>query len=541
MWGRFKNIFLAILSGLLIGSAFPPFDFTMGAFVGLVPLLYLEHQFSEEKKSKWKLFLLAYVAFVVWNAVACWWIYYAAQWGGLAFEVLANSLLFALMFLLFHFVKKHISKTFWPFALIALWVSLEFLHFQNWELSWPWLSLGNVFANRPYLIQWYEFTGVLGGSAWVLGMNWLLFLCLKEWKINRAFNTHVFRRFIHADFLLLAPIVISVGLYLTYIEETNPVKVLVVQPNIDPYGEKFGAMGSVQQLEKAAALAAQKIDDSTSYMVLPETAIHGNNLWEGKLHVTREIGVLAEIVNKHPQLHIVSGISSDALVYPKDKQNLPPSYRKFGDADEYYESYNAAVQIDSSFTFPMYHKSLLVMGAERVPFETIFPSLKELSMDFGGTFGTLGTQKSRSNFSSLNGKIQVAPIICYESIYSDYVTEYVRKGANLLFIVTNDGWWDDTPGYKQHFAYARIRAIENRRSVARSANTGISGFINQKGDVLSQTEWWKPDAISATINANSNETLFTKFPYLVGGVAVSSSFIFLILAVVNQQRKKSIK
>ena len=400
-----------------------------------------------------------------------------------------------------------------------------------------WLTLGNVFANRPYLIQWYEFTGVLGGSAWVLALNWMIFQCFMEWKITRTFTTHVFRKFVNADFLLLAPIVLSVALYFFYVEDENPVKVVVVQPNIDPYSEKFGGMESVRQLEKAVELASTKVDDSTYYMVMPETAIHGNNMWEGKLHVTREIGVLAEFVNKHPKLHIVSGISSDALVFPKDKQNLPPSYRKFGDADEYYESYNAAVQIDSSFTFPMYHKSLLVMGAERVPFETVFPSLKELSMDFGGTFGTLGTQKSRSNFSSLNSKIQVAPIICYESIYSDYVTEYVRKGANLLFIVTNDGWWDDTPGYKQHFAYARIRAIENRRSIARSANTGISGFINQKGEVISQTEWWKPDAISATINANNSETLFTKFPYLVGGLAVISGFVFFILAVVNWRRK----
>jgi apolipoprotein N-acyltransferase len=181
------------------------------------------------------------------------------------------------------------------------------------------------------------------------------------------------------------------------------------------------------------------------------------------------------------------------------------------------------------------------MGAERVPFESLFPSLKEFLLDLGGTSGTLGSQNHRSNFTSVDGKMQVAPIICYESIYSDYVTEYVRKGANLLFIITNDGWWQDTPGYKQHFAFARIRAIENRRSIARSANTGISGFINQKGDVLSHTEWWKADAISATINANNGETLFTKFPYLIGGIAVISTFILLLLTTVQLWRKKAVK
>lgn len=540
MLQKFKYSLFSILSGLLIALAFPPFDFTLGAFVGLVPLLYIEHKLFENGASKWKVFGYAYLTFFVWNLTCCWWIYYAAQLGGVAFEVLANSLLFALLFLLFHVVKKQISKPLWPLAFIALWLSLEFLHFQNWELSWPWLSLGNVFANRPYLIQWYEYTGVLGGSAWVLGLNWMLYLCVVEWRSAKSFNTHVFRRLINADFLLLAPIVISAAIYMTYAEEVNPVNVVVVQPNIDPYGEKFGSMSPAQQMEKAIKLATPKISDSTQYVVLPETAIQGDQ-WEDRLNKSKEVAILSSLLEKNKKLNIVSGISSAAMVAPKDKENIPTSYRKFSDADEYYEYYNAAVQIDSSFTFPMYHKSLLVMGAERVPFESMFPSLKELLLDFGGTSGTLGSQKHRSNFTSIDGKIQVAPIICYESIYSDYVTEYVRKGANLLFIVTNDGWWQDTPGYKQHFAYARIRAIENRRSVARSANTGISGFIDQRGNIISNTEWWKDDALSATINANNKETLFTKFPYIFGTVAVISTFVLLLISVVIIWRKKSSK
>ena len=540
MLQRLKYPLLSILSGFLIALAFPPFDFTLGAFIGLVPLLYIEHQQFEKKASKWKVFGYAYLTFFVWNLTCCWWIYYAAQLGGVAFEVLANSLLFALMFLLFHVVKKQIAKPLWPLAFISIWLSLEFLHFQNWELSWPWLSLGNVFANRPYLIQWYEFVGVLGGSAWVLGMNWMLFLCVKEWRSAKSFNTQVFRRLINADFLLLAPIVISVAIYMTYVEDENPVKVMVVQPNIDPYGEKFDGMTSEQQMERAILLAASKITDSTRYVVLPETAIQGNQ-WEERLNKSQEIAMLADLLQNHENLNIVSGLSSTALVNPKDANDIPSSYRKFTDASDYYESYNAAIQIDTSFSFPIYHKSLLVMGAERVPFESLFPALKEFLLDLGGTSGTLGSQNHRSNFTSVDGKMQVAPIICYESIYSDYVTEYVRKGANLLFIITNDGWWQDTPGYKQHFAFARIRAIENRRSIARSANTGISGFIDQKGDVISKTEWWKPDAISATINANNSETLFTKFPYLMGGIAVISTFILLLLTTVQLWRKKSAK
>ncbi len=518
MLQKFKYFTLAILSGILISLAFPPFDFTLGIFVALIPMLYIEHRLFENKTKNIKIFGYAYLTFFTWNLVDCWWLYYAAKIEGLAFEVLANSLLFALMFLLFSLSKKHLPHKLWPVSFICLWLSLEFLHFQDWELSWPWLSLGNVFANQPYLIQWYEFTGVLGGTLWVLALNYMLFLCFLKYREHKVFNHQVFRLLLRADFYLLAPIVLSVGLYFSYVEEENPVQIVVAQPNIDPYSEKFRDMSPEQQIAKALQLSYSKLSTKTDYLLLPETAIQGQE-WEEKLNDSRNINFLKSVVNKFPQLKIVSGIASYGLVFPKDTHELPVSYRKFYSDDQYYESYNAAIQIDSSSKYQLYHKSLLVMGAERVPFQKYFPSLAQLSMDFGGPAGTLGSQETRSVFTSPKNT-KVAPIICYESIYSDYVTEYVRNGANLLFILTNDGWWDDTPGYKQHFAFARLRAIENRRSIARSANTGVSGFIDQKGNIIAQTEWWKDDALAGTLNANEKLTIFSQFPYLIGGIAL---------------------
>ncbi|MFN5784775.1 MAG: nitrilase-related carbon-nitrogen hydrolase, partial [Flavobacteriia bacterium] len=121
--------------------------------------------------------------------------------------------------------------------------------------------------------------------------------------------------------------------------------------------------------------------------------------------------------------------------------------------------------------------------------------------------------------------------ICYESIYGEFNAEQCRKGAEAIFIITNDGWWKDTPGYKQHMSFARLRAIENRRSVARSANTGTSCIINQRGDVLQQTNWWTQDAIKATINLNSKLTFYTRSGDLLGKVFSLVSLVILSMVI----------
>ncbi|MFN6947122.1 MAG: nitrilase-related carbon-nitrogen hydrolase, partial [Cytophagaceae bacterium] len=106
--------------------------------------------------------------------------------------------------------------------------------------------------------------------------------------------------------------------------------------------------------------------------------------------------------------------------------------------------------------------------------------------------------------------IGAAPVICYESIYGEFVSDYVKNGATFIAIITNDAWWGNTPGHRQHLQYASLRAIETRKSVARSANTGISGFINQRGDILAASEYWVQDAMKGTIMSNDILTFYTK-------------------------------
>jgi len=157
----------------------------------------------------------------------------------------------------------------------------------------------------------------------------------------------------------------------------------------------------------------------------------------------------------------------------------------------------------------------------------------------GGTVGTLGVDSAQIPFTGRKN-LKVAPVICYESAYGEFVSHSVRNGANMIFVITNDGWWGNTPGYRQHFLFSRLRAIETRRSVARSANTGISGFINQRGDVSQATKYWVPAAIRQTINANDVLTFYVKHGDYLARISVIGallSFLFTIGMIIITKKK----
>jgi apolipoprotein N-acyltransferase len=153
----------------------------------------------------------------------------------------------------------------------------------------------------------------------------------------------------------------------------------------------------------------------------------------------------------------------------------------------------------------------------------------------------LGRDSERKVFVPWDQHFKAAPVICYESIYGDYITEYIRKGANILTIITNDGWWDNTPGYKQHMNYARLRAIETRKWVARSANTGISAFIDPLGNVINPQPWDTEASIKLTIPIDNRQTFYVKHGDLLSRAAVVVSILLMLLNIVLFLRRKTTK
>jgi len=420
----------------------------------------------------------------------------------------------ACVIFLFVWLKSKFNDRRAWWALLSFWLSFEYLHL-NWDLSWPWLTLGNVFAHYPKYIQWYEFTGVLGGSLWIVLANILLFHSFKNKK-----------KYTLPSLVIIIPILIS--FCVQFEDDGKDVEVVVVQPNIDPYQEKFDGLTSLEQLDIFIELAETKLDSNTNYLIGPETAII-DGLWENKIDNAAEISRLKGLIDKYPDLNIILG----AVTYKAyaEFDEVPLTARKFTGLDAYYDVYNSAIQVNKS-AISIYHKSKLVQGVEFTPFPSILEKLEFLTIDLGGITGSLGTQDFREVFPS--NSAQIAPIICYESVFGEYTTNYARNGADIFAIITNDGWWKDTPGYKQHLNYASLRAIECRRAIARSANTGISAFIDSRGNINRKTNWDEEVVIKDIIKTNTVQTFYISFGDYIGRLSAFIAVMFLCFAVAKR-------
>lgn len=532
---NFKLTGLSILSGLLLGLAWPETGgFTFLIFIGFLPLLYVEHMVSLQSKKNTSLhvFLYAYISFFVFNTFTTWWIWYSSEGGVIMAEVL-YSLFMATIFLWFHAAKKYLGNKRGYIALVVFWIGFEWVHY-NWEFSHPWNTLGNAFANQPKIIQWYEYTGVLGGSFWVLLVNLLFFYFLLK-LINGNKLRNEIKIIVVTMAVILTPIIYSFITYNNYIETENPIEIVIVQPNIDPYVEKFGGLTEEEQITKILELASKKVTSKTAYVVAPETAIP-RAFVENYPEESYGLQAINRWISNFPNLTFVIGAST-YIEYPKSEQKPTPTVRYDRQTGGWYDVYNSALQLNNVAKMQIYHKSKLVLGVEKIPYPTLFSPLESFAINLGGTIGSLGVEKESFNF--INDSIRIAPVICYESIYGEYFSTYVKKGAQAVFIITNDGWWNDSPGYKQHLAYARLRAIETRRSIARSANTGISGFINQRGDIIQQSTWWKSEALKGTINLNHKQTFYTQSGDWIGRVFAALAVLLLAWSWGTKIKNKS--
>ncbi len=521
------------LSGLLLWLSWPDRGFTPLIFFAFVPLLFVNHYFNDHdvKRRKWKVFGHFYWTMFVWNMLTTWWIYNSTGVGSFV-AIGLNSLFIAIVWLLFHITKKKSGMFAGSVSLFCFIIGFEYLHL-TWEISWPWLTLGNVFATHPAYVQWYEFTGVLGGSIWVIAANLFFFVVAKN-IFTRDLLTQLRRinsmvALFASGILIVTPMIFSQWLYQRHKDMGTPVNVVAVQPNIDPYHEKFNG-SSDDQLAKMLQLASTQIDSSTQFVIFPETALP-DGIWEEDISSHKQIKTIEKFIHAFPNVTVLIGVST-MREYQNDSSKTETA-RTFKDSKNYYDEFNSAVMIDSANHIQIYHKSRLVPGIEKMPYPKVFGFLEPLALKLGGTNGSLGIQNERTNFISLDGT-KVSPAICYESIYGGFLSDYIRKGGQLIFIMTNDGWWGNTAGYRQHMSYGRLRAIEFRKSIARSANTGISCFINQRGDVLQQTKWWEDDAIKQTIYKNDIKTFYAKHGDYLGVIA---SWIAVLLLLLNFFKK----
>jgi apolipoprotein N-acyltransferase len=525
---RSHLLLLSLCSGLLLTPSWYEWGHGLILMIALVPLLFVEDHLALKARENRSVlaFLYSFITFFVFNSLTTWWIFNATAVGVIV-AILVNSLTSSLVFWAFHFTKRKLGSPLGYFALIVYWITWEHFYF-NAEISWPWLTLGHGFNYNIRLIQWYEYTGVLGGTLWILTVNILIFNSLKMY-LSGTRGKVILSSVVLILILIISPIAISLVRFNTYLEKSDPVDIVVIQPNIDPY-RKFVAIPSMEQTAIQLSEAARVADSAVDYFVAPETSIN-NNIWMDEIEYVPDVKMIRHFLTRYPGAKYVVGVQCYRRFYPGDK--LTSNARLIPTGEFYYDSYNAAIQLDSTTNVPYYFKSKLVVGVEKMPYAKYLKFLEKLTLRLGGTFRGWGTQEDRGTFISSVDSNRVSPVICYESVFGEFVTGYVKNGANLIFVITNDGWWGDTPGYHQHNAFSSIRAIETRRSIARSANTGISCFINQRGEVLQKLTWWKRGAIRETLNANDKLTFYVKYGDYIGRAARFFAMLVVLLLVAN--------
>lgn len=534
---RKKRIILCLLSSLLLSLGWFSWFTGLILIFAFIPLLLVEdHLYNNKDHYKpFQAFLYGSLTFIAWNAISVYWIYHATLVGAIA-AVLISSLLMSTAFWLFHVTHRRFGNRLGYISFLIYWIAFE--HFYlNAELSFPWLNLGNGLAKDILFIQWFDITGSLGGTLWLLMTNMLIFLLVKGF-INNISKIQRIRSTIFLFIVVFLPMIFSILRFYRYQEDSDPRTIVVVQPNIDPYKEKFGGLSNEQQLAIILELVDSLTSNQTDYIVGPETAVD-DNIWENYINHNPSIVRIRKFIKKFPDAKFVIGLTTFRKF--EEGEVLSPTAREFSDFEAYYDIYNAAGQIDTTLEVPLYHKSKLVTGVEKMPYPGIFKFLEKLIIDLGGTTGSYGTQTERSTLDDPSGNTKVGTAICYESVYGEYFSGYIRHGANLMFVITNDGWWGNTAGYRQHLTYSSLRAIETRRSIARSANTGISCFINQKGEIIDPTEWWRPDVIQSKLNINNKITFYVRFGDYIGRIsdflAVILMFYLLVNGLMNRAKK----
>lgn len=481
---------------------------------------------KQKTYSGWAPFLFALPGMLLWNALDTYWIYNSTAVGGIV-AIALNSLFMAFVIQIYHLIRKNVFRFkggYW--ILPVAWMAFEYLHL-NWSLNWPWLNIGNGFSMYPRWIQWYEYTGTFGGTLWVFVVNLLLFTALRSlFSGRKGYNP----LWIVAMALLVfaVPVFLSHRMYHAYEEREDPLDILVIQPNNDPYTEQYG-LSPDEVLSNVYDLIDTHGDSLVDFIVLPESVIQEGSLFERKLTESRSVRSLLDYMSQYPQTAICIGASTYKRFLPGE--TLTSTARLVPNADWYYDAYNTVFYMDNISEIQLYHKSKLTPGVEVMPLIEYLPFIEHLALDLGGTVGSLGIDRERKPFYNTLHEVSVAPCICYESIFGEFLSGFVRNGAEAIFVMTNDGWWKDTPGYRQHASYARLRAIEMRRSIARSANTGTSCFINQRGDVIKATPYWERTAIRHTINANDRITFYAQHGDYIARVAVLTFLIMLLASV----------
>lgn len=540
-----QNLILSILSGLLLAASFPPYPFFPLAFVGFIPILYALTWGGARRR-----FLILYLTFFIYHVGTNWWM---GSWQTetdpfLTISAVALAIVhpffFMIPFVLFFIIMRRLGRNIALWLFPFQWTAFEWWHSLS-DFSYPWLSIGYSQIYNKYWVQIVDITGIWGASFLIVLCNVLILMIMLNYKeagLGKASIETVFRpkNSKALSFMIYVVIILPMAYgmlilpgydYDRHLEEKEFVNIAVVQPNINPWlkwqRSPVEMIFEHMQLQDSLTKSIGKVDLG----IWSETAVTYVN---PDLNANHNYPFLNRWVNER-QTPLMTGFS-ELFFYEND---YPVTARKWNDG-RMYETFNAVLMLnpDTASSRQVYRKMKLTPFAERIPHEEHLMFLKKfVSWGVGISSWGKGRKQHNLKFYKGNDTINIAPVNCIESIYPRFVSKFTAQGADVMSVITNDAWYDYTIGPEQHYLIAAMRAIENRRYIARCANTGVSGFIAPTGESIYRAEQYKKTAIAASIPLLDEKTIYVKWGDWLPSISTLIALLALIYGYIISRKK----
>lgn len=528
----------AILSGFILTLSFPPLPFYYLAFFAFIPLLSILEKSATDKQVK-NLFLNLYLCFFVYHVGSNWWIssfqdetdpFLMAS--GFAMDI-AHPLFFLIPTYIYYRIRLRFSYNISIFLFPFIWAGWEYFHSLG-EFSYPWLAIGNTQIYNTYWIQFIDITGIFGASFLIASFNAILFHFLRNINI-KAYLT---KPGLNLKWLLLLLFLVLIPLFYGYKAEkkysdinvkTQEVTIGIIQPNKYPWAKWDG--GSINQVETMMMLtdSIQSISEDIDLFLWPETSIL--SIPRNGFNTGENMGFLGRWVD-YNNYSLLSGFVHRYEYDEGEKRQV--TSRQYSDFSGWYEHFNSSIMLNPKGKPQIYHKMKLTPFAERVPNVEYLTFLKDF-IKWGVGISTWGIGLEQKTLKMADST-ELASIICIESIYPNFCRNFANMGAEFFTIITNDSWYDFTPGPEQHFIIARMRAIENRRYIARSANSGVSGFIDAFGDEFNRMNQYIRGATVGRIKKISEKSFYTRNGDIFVKVITLVALVFWLFSFLKKRK-----
>jgi len=515
-------ILFCLLSSLLLSAGWPPLPFAPLLFLFLLPLLFVVLQ----ENNFWKIILYSFLTFFVNGVITVHWAINVANdvKGEIILFLFGYLLMAALMSLpviLFAWTENKMKSLLAWLSLPLYWMAYEYLQ-GHWDMAFMWLHLGLGLSCYPKWIQFYEITGRLGGTFLIVCGNIIFYLLLK-YRHNQGI-----KKIVIAMSIFIASIVIITNLLL--INSSQPsndtVKVAVVQANMNPY-EKVTERVFEEQYKVFEKLVLSIKNEKSDLILCSEGFFKGCDTTPIVLNTIDSNRLIKSLKNISCQINapILTGAIVYKLYYTQQK---PTSSAQLVSNSVYYDAFNAAIFVSPDKPVQFYVKTKLVPFMERVPFLDRLSFMECLHLDLNKMSGSYGRGEETNIFIYKN--IKIAPVICMESLFPDYVKEFVKKKANMIAIMTDDGWSGNTNGPTQHALYSVPLAIEMRKPIVRSANTGVSLFVKESGQINNRTKLNEQTIVVQEILLDNKRTFFVRHGNILDLISIVGSTVFIGLS-----------